>query len=65
MSLSQKVLDYDLKKTIHANRLVGLWRLMTGFRLNYLGANLSLGISALAKTKPVPTCCCAISLTTT
>ena len=50
MSLSQKVLDYDLKKTIHANRLVGLWRLMTGFRLNYLGANLSLGISALAKT---------------
>ncbi|MHB0966919.1 MAG: ABC transporter ATP-binding protein [Bellilinea sp.] len=50
MSVSQNVLDYDLKKSIHPNRLVGLWRLMTGFRLNYLGANLSLGISALAKT---------------
>lgn len=50
MSVSQKVLDYDLKKSIHPNRLVGLWRLMTGFRLNYLSANLSLGISALAKT---------------
>lgn len=50
MPVSQNVLDYDLKKSIHPNRLVGLWRLMTGFRINYLGANLSLGISALAKT---------------
>jgi len=50
MSVSQNWLDYDLKNTIHSNRLVGLWRMMTGFRLNYVGANLSLGISALAKT---------------
>ena len=50
MTVSQNVLDYDLKNTIHSNRLVGLWRMMTGFRLNYVGANLSLGIAALAKT---------------
>ncbi len=50
MTVSQQVLDYDLKNTIHSNRLVGLWRMMTGFRLNYVGANLSLGIAALAKT---------------
>lgn len=50
MPVSQKVLDYDLKNTIHPNRLVGLWRMMTGFRLNYVAANLSLGIAALAKT---------------
>jgi len=50
MPVSQNVLDYDLKKTIHPNRLVGLWRMMTGFRLNYVAANLSLGVAALAKT---------------
>ncbi|HWR67208.1 MAG TPA: ABC transporter ATP-binding protein [Bellilinea sp.] len=50
MPVSQKVLEYDLKNTIHPNRLVGLWRMMTGFRLNYVAANLSLGIAALAKT---------------
>jgi len=43
-------LDYDLKKAISKNRLVGLWRLMTGYRWQYLGANLSLGLSALSKT---------------
>ncbi|MBI4928504.1 MAG: ABC transporter ATP-binding protein, partial [Anaerolineae bacterium] len=40
----------DLKKTIASNRLLGLWRMMTGFRWHYLGATLSLGISAAAKT---------------
>ncbi len=42
--------SYDLKRAVHPNRLVGLWRLMTGFRLMYVGATISLGISALAKT---------------
>lgn len=43
-------MDYDLKNAVHPNRLVGLWRLMTGYHWRYLGANLSLGIAALAKT---------------
>ncbi len=42
--------DYDLKSFVSPNRLLGLWRMMTGFRLNYLGAVVSIGISAAAKT---------------
>ncbi|MFC1879012.1 ABC transporter ATP-binding protein [Chloroflexota bacterium] len=40
----------NLQDTITKNRLRGLWRLMRGFRLNYLGAALSLGISASTRT---------------
>jgi ATP-binding cassette subfamily B protein len=40
----------DLKKTVSSNRLVGLWRLMGGFRLIYLGAIASLSIATVAKT---------------
>jgi ATP-binding cassette subfamily B protein len=41
---------HDLKNTISEQRLKGLWRMMTGFRWCYLGATLSLGIAALART---------------
>lgn len=40
----------DLKKTIASNRLVGLWRLLGGFRLTYLGAVASLSIATAART---------------
>jgi len=40
----------NLKQTTSANRLVGLWRLMTGLRLIYVGSVVSLAIAALAKT---------------
>ncbi|MHB1121012.1 MAG: ABC transporter ATP-binding protein [Bellilinea sp.] len=50
MAVTQTSMDYDLKNAVHPNRLIGLWRLMTGYHWRYLGANLSLGISALAKT---------------
>jgi ATP-binding cassette subfamily B protein len=50
LSISPAVLAYDLKQALSTNRLKGLWRLMTGFRLHYIGANLSLGVSALSKT---------------
>ncbi len=40
----------DLKKTISTNRLVGLWRLLGGFRLIYLGAVATLAIATAAKT---------------
>jgi ATP-binding cassette subfamily B protein len=48
--LSTPIPPYDLKLAVHPNRLAGLWRLMTGFRLKYFGATASLAISALAKT---------------
>ncbi len=41
---------FDLKNTVTDRRLVGLWRMMTGFRLIYLWATLSLGVAALART---------------
>ena len=42
--------QFDLKNALHKNKLKGLWYLMHGFRLPYLGANISLAISALMKT---------------
>lgn len=42
--------DYDLKQSISANRLKGLWRLMVGFRVKYTGSVVSIGAAALAKT---------------
>jgi len=40
----------DIKSTISNNRLKGLWNLMSGYRWQYLAANLALGGSALSKT---------------
>lgn len=42
--------DFDLKQAVSTNRLVGLWRMLTGFRWAYLAATLSLGLAATAKT---------------
>ena len=50
MNTPSTILDYDLQKTISKNRLIGLWRMLTGFRLKYVGAVASLGVSATAKT---------------
>ncbi|NJN81013.1 MAG: ABC transporter ATP-binding protein [Caldilineaceae bacterium] len=40
----------DLKETATESRLVGLWRLMAGYRLTYLVAALSLGLATIART---------------
>jgi ATP-binding cassette, subfamily B, bacterial len=45
-----RVLSYDLQNAIHSNRLVGLWRLMTGYHTEYLAATFLVGLAALAKT---------------
>ncbi len=44
------MLTFDLKHTVADRRLIGIWRLMTGFRLKYLGATLSLGLAAAFRT---------------
>jgi ATP-binding cassette subfamily B protein len=41
---------FDLKNTVSDNRLIGVWRIMTGFRLTYLWATISVGIAAVART---------------
>ena len=43
-------MGYDLQRAISPNRLVGLWRMMTGYHLQYIAATVSLGIAAVAKT---------------
>jgi ATP-binding cassette subfamily B protein len=40
----------DLKATVSSNRLVGLWRMLAGFRRLYAGAMLAQALSAAAKT---------------
>ncbi len=40
----------DLKKTVSDNRLLGLWRMLKGFRLTYAGALVSQALAAVAKT---------------
>jgi ATP-binding cassette subfamily B protein len=50
LSSEAAVATFDLKNTVTDKRLTGLWRMMTGFRVTYLGATVSLGIAALART---------------
>ncbi|MFN2109052.1 MAG: ABC transporter ATP-binding protein [Anaerolineae bacterium] len=42
-------LTFDLKSTVHKNRLVGLWRVMAGFRWLYAGAMLAIVLGAFVR----------------
>lgn len=42
--------SFDLKQAVSDNRWLGVWRLLTGYRVVYVLATLSLAIAALAKT---------------
>ncbi|PID85613.1 MAG: ABC transporter [Chloroflexi bacterium] len=42
--------DYDLKETITDNKLRSFWRMMTGYRLIYLLAIITVGFAALMHT---------------
>jgi len=50
LTTSSPAMGYDLQRAISPNRLVGLWRMMTGYRIKYITATISLGIAAVAKT---------------
>ena len=39
----------DLQETLAERRIVGLWRLMRGYRLIFLVATSSIGVAALAR----------------
>jgi ATP-binding cassette, subfamily B, bacterial len=41
---------HDLQQYIADNRLIGLWGLMSGFRITYLAATISQALAAVAKT---------------
>lgn len=49
-SATSSILYFDFRRVMSRSRLVGMWRMMHGYRLIYLMANLTLAISALAKT---------------
>lgn len=42
--------NFDVRANLSENRLQGLWRLLQGFRLRYIGANVTLGLAALSNT---------------
>jgi ATP-binding cassette, subfamily B, bacterial len=41
--------EFNVKESLVENRLVGLWRLMDGYRLHYLVAVIGVGLAALAQ----------------
>lgn len=43
--------DFDLSKTVSKNRLLGLWRLMKGYRLLYFGAAAALAVATISRTR--------------
>jgi ATP-binding cassette subfamily B protein len=50
LQVAHPVHEYDFSQAYTNNRIIGLWRMMTGFRLQYAGATASLAIAASAKT---------------
>jgi len=48
--MSTSITKFDFKTAVSDKRLVGLWRMLTGFRLAYLGAVLGVGIAAVLRT---------------
>jgi ATP-binding cassette subfamily B protein len=50
MSQADQRTQIDLQETVSDNRLLGLWRLMRGYRLIYLGAVIALALAAVLKT---------------
>lgn len=49
MSIQASAINNDLRKAMSTNRLIGLWRMLTGYRLKYSAAMLSLAVSASAR----------------
>jgi len=39
--------DYDLKKAVSENRIVGLWRMLNGYRGLFIAATVAIGLSAV------------------
>lgn len=46
----EPALTFDFRPTLQANRLKGLWQMMSDYRMSYITATIALAISALSKT---------------
>ena len=42
--------EFDLKSTVSQYRIVGLWRMLKGYRAMYIGAFICIGLAALSQT---------------
>lgn len=42
--------EYDFSQAYTQNRILGIWRMMSGFRRHYAGATISLAVAASSKT---------------
>jgi len=49
VSIQASAINYDLRKAMSTNRLIGLWHMLTGYRLKYSAAMFSLAVSASAR----------------
>ena len=47
--MTDQLSNFDLQETLADRRIVGLWRLMSGYRLTFLIATLSIGVAALTR----------------
>ena len=47
--MTDQLSNFDLKETLADRRIVGLWRLLRGYRLIFLIATLSIGVAALSR----------------
>ena len=49
-NVQEKAPQFDLKQTVTENRLLGLWRMLTGYQLLFVGAITSIGLAAVFQT---------------
>ncbi len=50
MASEKQAANLEWQPTQSKNRIKGLWHLMAGFRLKYVGAALSLGVASISRT---------------
>jgi hypothetical protein len=50
MTSSPPIIPLDLKETLAENRLVGLWRLLRGYYIRFITANIAVAVSAFSRT---------------
>ncbi|MFH2103912.1 MAG: ABC transporter ATP-binding protein [Chloroflexota bacterium] len=48
-TIAPTTIYFDFRKALTKKKLLGIWRMMSDYRMAYLAANLSLAVSALAK----------------
>ncbi|MCP4425089.1 MAG: ABC transporter ATP-binding protein [Chloroflexi bacterium] len=48
--MNDSKVPFDLKQIVTKNKYLGLWRLLTGYHLLFVGATVSIGMAAVSRT---------------